>query len=218
MSRGSKPGERRGGRKLGTPNKKTLLRHAFIDAVAADPNLLPLDFFLRLMHQPTLPLAIRVHAAEEALPFVHAKPRPPKQLQASLSQDWSSEPRVKPRRKTDPSDLDELDVGPELQGGESDDTHGATLQPGLTEPREGTGQPVEPVAQPGAVESNVQHGSAEPTGGEARGAGAKALTPPHLLARGDAPSRYAHAFTPEGRVGSRSLFACQGNPRSRERS
>jgi hypothetical protein len=74
MSRGSKPGERRGGRKLGTPNKKTLLRHAFIDAVAADPNLLPLDFFLRLMHQPTLPLAIRVHAAEDALPFVHAKP------------------------------------------------------------------------------------------------------------------------------------------------
>jgi hypothetical protein len=195
MSRGSKPGERRGGRKLGTSNKKTLLRNAFIDAVAADPNLLPLDFFLRLMHQPTLPLAIRVHAAEEALPFVHAKPRPPKKLQAPLSQDGSSEPRVKLRRKTDadPSDLDELDLGPELQGGrnESDDTDGATLQPGLTEPSEGTGEPVDPVAQPGAAECNVQHGSAapalqtalagaeaaKPTGGEAQGAGAKALTP-----------------------------------------
>ncbi len=55
MPRGSKPGERRGGRKTGTPNKKTLLRSAFIDAVAADPNVLPLDFFLRLMHQSTLP-------------------------------------------------------------------------------------------------------------------------------------------------------------------
>ncbi len=100
MSRGSKPGERRGGRKLGTPNKKTLLRHAFIDAVAADPNLLPLDFLLRLMHQPTLPLAIRVKAAEEALPFVHAKPRPPKKLPAPLTQHGSSKPRVKLQRKT----------------------------------------------------------------------------------------------------------------------
>ena len=166
MSRGSKPGERRGGRKLGTPNKKTLLRHAFIDAVAADPNLLPLDFFLRLMHQPTLPLAIRVHAAEDALPFVHAKPPPPKKLPAPLSQGGSSKPRVKLRRKTDPGDLDELDLGPELQGGhnESDDTDGATLQPDLTEPSEGTDQPVEPVVQAGAA-------------GEAQGAGAKALTP-----------------------------------------
>jgi hypothetical protein len=188
MSRGSKPGERRGGRKLGTPNKKTLLRNAFIDAVAADPNLLPLDFFLRLMHQPTLPLAIRVHAAEEALPFVHAKPRPPKQLPAPLSQDGSSKPRVKLRRKpdADPSDLDELNLGPELQGNESDDADGATLQPGLTEPSEETGQPVEPV---GAAETHVQHDSAapglqtaladaeaaRPTGGA--GAGTKALTP-----------------------------------------
>jgi hypothetical protein len=195
MSRGSKPGERRGGRKLGTPNKKTLVRHAFIDAVAADRNLLPLHFFLRLMHQPTLPLAIRVHAAEEALPFVHAKPRPPKKLEGPLPQDGSSEPRVKLRRKTDadPSDLDELDLGPELHGGrnESDDTDGAIVQPGLTEPSEGTGQPDEPVAQPGAADPSVQHGSAapalqaalagaeaaKPTGGEAQAAGAKALTP-----------------------------------------
>jgi hypothetical protein len=186
MSRGSKPGERRGGRKLGTPNKKTLLRNAFIDAVAADPNLLPLDFFLHLMHQPILPLAIRVHAAEEALPFVHAKPRPPEKLPAPLTQNGSSKPRVKLRHKTDPSDLDELDLGPELQGSESDDTDSATLQPGLTEPSDGTGQPVEPA---GAAETHVQHGSAapalqtglagaeaaKPTGGA--GAGAKALTP-----------------------------------------
>ncbi len=187
MSRGSKPGERRGGRKLGTPNRKTLLRNAFIDAVAADPNLLPLDFFLHLMHQPILPLAIRVHAAEEALPFMHAKPRPPERLPAPLTQNGSSKPRVKLRHKTDPSDLDELDLGPELQGSESDDTDSATLQPGLTEPSDGTGQPVEP--QPGAAETNGQHGSAapglqtalacaetaKPSGGA--GAGAKALTP-----------------------------------------
>ncbi len=214
MSRGSKPGERRGGRKTGTPNKKTLLRNAFIDAVAADPNLPPLDFFLRLMRQPTLPLAIRVHAAEEALPFVHAKLRPPKKPlpqvtgvhpavrailwppnkpQAPLTQDGSSEPRVKLRRKIDaePSDLDELDLGPAGGRNESGDTGGATLQPGLTEPSEGKGEPDEPVAQPGAAKPGLQHGSAapvllaalagaeaaKPPGGEAQRAGAKALTP-----------------------------------------
>jgi len=35
MPRGSKPGERRGGRQRGTPNKKTSLRKAAIDAAAA---------------------------------------------------------------------------------------------------------------------------------------------------------------------------------------
>jgi uncharacterized protein YnzC (UPF0291/DUF896 family) len=195
MSRGSKPGERRGGRKLGTPNKKTLLRNAFMGAVAADPNLLPLDFFLRLMRQSTLPPAIRVYAAEEALPFVHPKPRLSKKPQAPPPQDGGSQPRVKLRRKTDadPSDLDELDLRRELQDGcnESDNTDGAPLQPGLTEPSEGPGPPDEPVAQPGAAEPSIQPGSAapalqtalagaeaaKPTGGEAQGAGAKALTP-----------------------------------------
>ena len=143
MPRGSRPGERRGGRKKGTPNKKTLLHNALIAAVAADPNLRPLDFFLRLMQQSTLPLAIRVHAAEEALPFVHPKPRRSKKPQAPPPQDGGSQPRVKLRRKTDadPSDLDELDLGRELQDGcnESDSTDGAPLQPGLTEPSEGPG-------------------------------------------------------------------------------
>ena len=105
------------------------------------------------------------------------------------------------RRKTDadPSDLDELDLGPELQDGcnESDNTDGAPLQPGLTEPSEGAGQPDEPVAQPGAAEPSIQPGSAapalqnalagaeaaKPTGGEAQGAGAKALTPSPSCAR-----------------------------------
>ena len=73
MSRGSKPGERRGGRKKGTPNKKTLLRNAAFIAAAADPNTSPLDFFLNLMNDKNLPLEIRVTAAHEALPYVHAK-------------------------------------------------------------------------------------------------------------------------------------------------
>ncbi len=71
MSRGSKPGERRGGRKKGTPNKKTLLRNAAFIAAAADPNTSPLDFFLNLMNDKNLPLEIRVTAAHEALPYDH---------------------------------------------------------------------------------------------------------------------------------------------------
>ena len=44
MSRGCKPGERRGGRQRGTPNKSTLLKHAAIKAAVTDPNLSPLAF------------------------------------------------------------------------------------------------------------------------------------------------------------------------------
>jgi hypothetical protein len=42
MPRGSKPGERRGGRQKGTPNKKTLLRDAALTIAAANPTLSPL--------------------------------------------------------------------------------------------------------------------------------------------------------------------------------
>ena len=56
MPRGSKPGERPGGRQRGTPNKTTLLKHAAIKAAATDPNLSPLDFLLN---------------AQQALPFTH---------------------------------------------------------------------------------------------------------------------------------------------------
>jgi hypothetical protein len=59
MPRGSKPGERRGGRQLGTPNKKTVLRNAAICAAALDPNSAPRDFMLGLVRNSDLPLAER---------------------------------------------------------------------------------------------------------------------------------------------------------------
>jgi hypothetical protein len=46
MPRGSKPGERRGGRQPGTPNKKTALVNAAFDAATSNPDLSPLDFLL----------------------------------------------------------------------------------------------------------------------------------------------------------------------------
>ena len=75
MPRGSRPGERRGGRQKGTPNKKTLLHNAALSAAAADPNLSPLDYLLNVMRDQTLPLETRIAAAREALPFFHSKPQ-----------------------------------------------------------------------------------------------------------------------------------------------
>jgi hypothetical protein len=73
MPRGSRPGERRGGRQKGTPNKKTVLRNAALSAAAADPNLAPLDYLLNVLREPTIPLETRIAAAREALPYFHSK-------------------------------------------------------------------------------------------------------------------------------------------------
>jgi hypothetical protein len=74
MPRGSNPGERRGGRQRGTPNKKTLLKNAVFLAAAAEPNRSPLDFMLALMRDPQVPLDDRIYLAATATPFVHARP------------------------------------------------------------------------------------------------------------------------------------------------
>jgi hypothetical protein len=76
MPRGSRPGERRGGRKPGTPNKKTLIKNAVFLAAAAEPNRSPLDFMLALMRDPQVPLDDRIELAAKAAPFVHARPEP----------------------------------------------------------------------------------------------------------------------------------------------
>ncbi len=77
MPRGSLPGERRGGRRRGTPNKTTALRDAAILQAVAKPDFLPLDLFLLQMRDANSPADERVTAAEAALPFVHAKPKDP---------------------------------------------------------------------------------------------------------------------------------------------
>jgi hypothetical protein len=77
MPRGSRPGERRGGRQKGTLNKNTLLRVAALTTAAANPKLSPLDYFLNLMRNTSLPIETRVAAAREALPYSHRKPPRP---------------------------------------------------------------------------------------------------------------------------------------------
>src|SRR5262245_64622395 len=74
MPRGSKPGERRGGRQPGTPNKTTVLAHTAFAAATSNPELSPLDFFLAVMRDPSIPADWRFRAAQAAAPYVHPKP------------------------------------------------------------------------------------------------------------------------------------------------
>src|SRR6476646_1261751 len=71
--RGSRPGERRGGRQKGTPNKKTAYVRAVMAAHAARENLSPLDLILAVMREPHVALGQRVKMALKALPHMHAK-------------------------------------------------------------------------------------------------------------------------------------------------
>jgi len=74
MPRGSKPGERRGGRQPGTPNKKTALVNAAFDAATSNPDLSPLDFLLGVMRDASLSPDWRMKAAQAALPQPEGAP------------------------------------------------------------------------------------------------------------------------------------------------
>ena len=88
MPRGSRPGERRGGRQRGTPNKKTQLRTAAINAAAADSNITPLGFLLGLMRDASLLIELRVDMAAAAAPHFHAKLKAPK-LDPHAPKTWT---------------------------------------------------------------------------------------------------------------------------------
>ena len=74
VPRGSKPGERRGGRQPGTPNKKTALVNAAFDAATSNPDLSPLDFLLGVMRDASLSPDWRMKAAQAALPQPEGAP------------------------------------------------------------------------------------------------------------------------------------------------
>jgi hypothetical protein len=67
--KGSRPGERRGGRKKGTPNKATTA--ASIQAEIAASGEKPLDYMLRVMRDPTTEPHRRDTMAKAAAPYVH---------------------------------------------------------------------------------------------------------------------------------------------------
>jgi hypothetical protein len=69
MPSGSKPGEKRGGRKKGTPNKRESLRRQAI----AQTGVTPLEFMLGVMANTGNPPLMRLDAAKSAAPYVHAR-------------------------------------------------------------------------------------------------------------------------------------------------
>jgi hypothetical protein len=73
--RGSRPGERRGGRQKGTPNKKTASARAVMVALSAGPKVTPMDLMLAVMRDPHVALDMRVKMALKALPRLHRKLR-----------------------------------------------------------------------------------------------------------------------------------------------
>ena len=110
MPRGSKPGERRGGRQRGTPNKTKVLKDAVIAAAGVSSGSSPLDFMLRLMRSPNLPADLRIDMAKSAAPLVHVRRRdktvnqrkPTLQRPASTPPWWVG-PRVTFRLSSVPS-------------------------------------------------------------------------------------------------------------------
>ena len=73
MPRGSQPGERRGGRQKGTPNKSTVLKKAALSAACADTAITPLEFLLSVMRDPAALTGLRVQVARAAAPLVHGR-------------------------------------------------------------------------------------------------------------------------------------------------
>lgn len=70
--RGSKPGERRGGRQKGTRNKRTEDRAVRL-AKGISSGELPLAYMLRMMRDETADKADRNWAAGQAAPFIHPR-------------------------------------------------------------------------------------------------------------------------------------------------
>jgi len=83
MPRGSAPGERRGGRQPGSPNKSTLARLALLDQ-ALKEGMTPLEFMLDIVRKPYPEDAdaltkvkldeLRLDAAKASAPYIHARP------------------------------------------------------------------------------------------------------------------------------------------------
>lgn len=67
--KGSRPGERRGGRKKGTPNKATTAASIQVEIAASGE--LPLDHMLRVMRDETAEPARRDAMAKAAAPYIH---------------------------------------------------------------------------------------------------------------------------------------------------
>jgi hypothetical protein len=69
MPRGSKPGERRGGRQRATPNRRTVLTDRILASAAANPSAVVHELVLILAKDQGLPAGIRLIVARKAFCF-----------------------------------------------------------------------------------------------------------------------------------------------------
>src|SRR5262245_3772022 len=72
MPRGAAPGERRGGRSKGTPNKRTIGQELEKRAVT-DKELMPLEYALEVLRDPKSTPEDKRWACVTALPYCHPK-------------------------------------------------------------------------------------------------------------------------------------------------
>ena len=72
MARGANPGERRGGRAKGVPNRRTAEEQAAIKSLI-DSGILPLEIMLRVMRGDTSITDRQLQAAQAAAPFCHPR-------------------------------------------------------------------------------------------------------------------------------------------------
>jgi hypothetical protein len=72
---GSRPGERRGGRKRGTINKKTAAQLQLRGTLQAN-GITPLEYMLRVMRNAHAEPERRDEMARVAAPYMHSKPAP----------------------------------------------------------------------------------------------------------------------------------------------
>src|SRR5262245_11152476 len=71
-ARGSKPGERRGGRQRATPNRRTLLTNRIL-AAAANPAATAAELVVGLAKDQALPADTRMAIARKAAPFSRSR-------------------------------------------------------------------------------------------------------------------------------------------------
>jgi hypothetical protein len=73
MPRGSKPGERRGGRRRATPNKRTVLTDRILAAASCNPTATRHELLLILAKDQALPADIRIVIARKSFPAVTSR-------------------------------------------------------------------------------------------------------------------------------------------------
>jgi hypothetical protein len=82
MAGGAKPGERRGGRRKGTPNRATATRLARMETAPFNQEIIekakadgvtPLNFMLAVMADSTVDFRVRCDMAKAAAPYVHPR-------------------------------------------------------------------------------------------------------------------------------------------------